>query len=112
MGAECTFYLLAVDDLGARPAFGRAKDDHRPAWPAAEALGARLFLDAGDLRQAPVQGPCHLLMHELGLMALDIEGGVAVAAQERVQLVMRQAREDGGARDLVAVEMENGEHSA
>ena len=48
----------------------------------------------------------------VGVVAFDEVGRVAVAAEERFELFVRDAGEDGGVRDFVAVEVEDGEDGA
>jgi hypothetical protein len=52
-------------------------------------------------------GPIHLLMHRRRLIALDEMRFVAVSDQQRVEFVVRNAREDRGIRDLVALEVQH-----
>jgi hypothetical protein len=51
-------------------------------------------------------------VHRSGFVAFDEEWRVAVGVKERLQLVVRQAAEDGRAGDLVAVEVQDRQHGA
>ena len=111
VGAEGALHRLAVDLLGPRPALGRAQDDHRPARPLGGAL-ARTRLDGGDVADHLVERLGHELVHGRRVVALDEVRLVAVADQQRAQLVVRDAREHGRVGDLVAVEVQDREHRA
>ena len=107
VGSPVILGALAVDLLGARPALGRAQDDHRPARARREAIPARVALDAPDLFGHRVEGGRHELMHRPGVVPLHEVGGVAVAAEEVLQLLVADAGEHAGVGDLVAVQMED-----
>ncbi len=51
-------------------------------------------------------------MHRAGIVALDEIRRVAVAAKQCLELLVADAREDGRIGDLVAVEVEDRQHSA
>jgi hypothetical protein len=69
-------------------------------------------LDLGDLRRDLIECGGHQLVHRLRVLALDEARRVPVALEQRAQLGGRNAREHRWARDLVAVEMQDGEHRA
>ena len=48
----------------------------------------------------------------VGLVAFDEVGLVAVAAEERFQFLVADARQDGRTGDLVAVEVQDRQHGA
>ena len=73
---------------------------------------AGLGLDAADLPHRLVERLGHQLVHRLGLVPLDEVGPVAVALEERAELVALDAREQRGVGDLVAVEVQDREHGA
>ena len=112
MGSPEVFNLVAVDFLGAGPALGAAENDHGPAGPVGLAVGTGFVLDGADLLDALVDSFGHRLMHEFGIFTFDHVRVPAVANDEGVQLFGRDAGEDGGVRDLIAVEMEDGENGA
>ena len=112
MGAEGVFDLHPVHDLRARPAFGGAQYDHRPEGALFQFAFARLFLNVLDLLDALVEGFRHLFMHGHGIVALHEVGLPAAAVEEALHLVVRDAREDGGVIDLVAVQVQDGEDCA
>jgi hypothetical protein len=70
------------------------------------------LLDAGNLVQRLVEGRRHLPVHLLGVGALDEPGRVAVALEQRPQLVMADPGQHGRVGDLVAVQMQHREHGA
>ena len=110
--APRAFGGLAIDFFGAGPAFGRAQDDHGPDRALLEAVGAGVFLDLPDLRDHLVEGGRHELVHLGGLVAFDEVGLVAVAAEQLFQFGVADAGEHGRAGDLVAVQVQDGEHGA
>ena len=112
MRAPVILGLLAVDFLRAGPALGRAQHDHRPARALAGAVPARVGLDALDLVDDGVKRGRHELVHLFGVVAFDEIRRVAVAAEQLVQLLVADAREDVGIGDLVAVEVQDRQHRA
>ena len=54
----------------------------------------------------------HQLVHRLRLVALDEVRRPAAAAQELLQLLVLDARQDGRVADLVAVEVQDRQHRA
>jgi hypothetical protein len=65
-----------------------------------------------DLVQGFVERGRELLMHPRRLVAGDGQRPPAVADEEREELVLRDPREDGRVRDLVAVQVEDGKDGA
>ena len=108
VGTEGALDLLPVDLLRPRPALGRPQHDHRPGG----ARGARIGLDGGDVVQDGVEGGGELLVHGGRLVADDEVRRVAVAAHQRRELVVRDAGEHRRVGDLVAVEVQHGQHDA
>src|ERR1035437_6297146 len=103
--------LLAVDDLRAGPALGCPKDDHGPGRTQAGTVGAGLrlartggLLDVTDLVEDGVEGRRELLMYQGGVVAGDEVWLVAISDHEVAQLVLRDAGQDRGVGDLVAVQ--------
>ena len=70
------------------------------------------FLDCGDAVEDGVKDRGGLLVHDGRIVALESEGLVAIAAHQVFKLGMGNAREHRGVGDLVAVEMEDGQHGA
>ena len=113
MGAPEAFDLVSVDLLGTGPSLGAAQDHHRPARPLhLGARSARLLLDAADFPDAVFQGRRHRLMHAGGIGAFDEIRLVAITAEQELQFVVRDAGENGGIGDLVAVQMQHRQHRA
>ncbi len=99
----------AVDGLGTGPALRGAQHDHRPARPLGAAARASSLLDRGDLVQRAVELRRQRLVHRLGVVALDEARRVPVALEQRAQLVVGDARQDGRVGDLVAVQVQHRE---
>ena len=112
VGAPEALDLVAVDFRRSGPSLGGAQDDHRPARPHGLAGAARLILEGANLADAILQGRGHLLMHQGGVVALDEVRRVSVAGKQALQLVGRNARENRGVGDLVAVQMQDRQHGA
>ncbi len=104
--------LVAVDLLGTGPALGRAQHDHRPARPLGLAAAARGLLDAANIGDRRIERGRHRLVHLGGVRALDEMRLVAVPDEQRLELLVADAREDGRVGDLVAVEVEDRQHRA
>ena len=105
-------HRMAVHFLGAGPALGRAKHDHRPAWAGRIAVGTGVALDALDLPDGPVQSSSHLLMHHRRLIALHEAGLPATATEETLHLLVGHTGEDGGVCDFKAVQVQDRQHRA
>ena len=115
MGAPEAFDFVAVDFFGAGPAFGGAEDDDGPAGAVGVVGGSGFGLDAVDLVDAVFEGGGHALVAVDGVVggeALDGVRGIAVAAQEIVELFASDACEDGGVRDFVTVLVKSWEAGA
>ena len=112
VAAPVVFALEPVDRGRAGPALGRAQHEHRPRRPIAEAVRARHGLDPRDLFESLVEGRSHLLVHRHWLVPLDEVRPVAVALEQLPELVLGDAGQERGAGDLVAVEVQDGEHAA
>jgi hypothetical protein len=110
VGAPRSFGRESVDDLRAGPALGGAKDDHRPARPLGAPLHPRRMLDGQDLFDGGVEDGRHPLVHRLRVAAVDPVHRVAVALQQGRQLAVSDPRQHGRAGDLVAVQVQDGEH--
>ena len=112
MRAEGALGGQAVDLLRPRPALRRAQHDHRPARALGHAALARGGLDLADLVEHLVERRGHQLVHLVGVRALDEARRVAVALEQRPQLVVRDAGEHRRIGDLVAVEVQDRQHGA
>jgi len=71
-----------------------------------------LLLYGANLEDATLECLSHLRMHDVGVVAFDEIGLPTVADEEAFEFFVRDAREDGGVGDLVAVEMKDGENGA
>ena len=112
VGAPGALDLVAVHLFRPGPALGSAQDDHGPLGERGVAGGAGFVLDLLDLGNSALEGGGHQLVHGFGIGALHEIGLVAVADEKAFQLVVADAREDGGVGDLVTVEVEDGQHGA
>ena len=122
MGAPGALDGQPVDDLRPGPALRGSQDDHRPARPALGAAGARRALDLGDLAERLLERGLEALVNRRRLLAVegaagveataDHERPVAVALEQRDQLGLGDAGEQGRVGDLVAVEVEDRQDGA
>ena len=102
----------SVDRLRARPAFRGSQDQQRPARAGVIAVLTRPPLDLGDLVEDLVESPRHASVHVGGLAAFEDARSVAIALKQAEQLVLVDARQKAGIRDLVAVEVQDRQHGA
>ena len=112
MGAPETLHAVTVDLLRAGPALRTAQDHHGPARPFGTPGGARGGLDPADLRDAMLQRRRHRLVHAVDVGSFDEARRVAVAAEQRLQFVTRDARQNRWVVDLVAVQVQHRQHRA
>ena len=112
VAAPVVLALLAVDLRRAGPALRRAEDDHRPGRPLHDALGAGVGPDLLDLCHHRVEHSSQLLLDRRRVVSLDEVRLVAHALEELPQFVVRDAGEEAGVGDLVAVQMEDRQHAA
>jgi hypothetical protein len=106
------FEVVIINLPRRRPSLGTAQDDHRPARPDRSTGPACLILDFANLEYAMFHCRSHRLMHALRIAAFDEVRRVPVSNEQRFQLFMADAGEDGGVIDLVAVEMQDRQHRA
>ena len=64
-----------------------------------------------DFRHGGIERSRHRLVHLFRLLAFDEIGRVTVSAEQRLDLVVRNAGQHGGSRYLVTVQMQNRQHS-
>src|SRR5207342_2043862 len=103
----------AVDDFRPGPALRCAQDDHRPGGAFSETAAAtRLVLYRPDLGEHRIERAGHLLVHRRRIVAGDEHWLVAVTDEELAQFVFRNARQNGGTGDLVAIQMQYRQHRA
>ena len=126
-----SFHRQAVHFGRAGPALGRAQHDERPVRPRRgggagwaggaggtvragwrRGLRACAILDGPDRIQRAVERGGEVLVHDGGVVAGDVHRLVAVAAQQRVQLVVRYPGQQGGVGDLPAVQVQDRQHRA
>src|SRR5215211_1771594 len=107
VGAEGALDGQAAHLVGTGPPLGRAQHDSGPARPARDAVLASLVLDGPDALVAGVQRRGERLVHVGWVVAFDEVDRVAVTFEYGADLVVRGTPQDGGPRDLVAVEVQD-----
>ncbi len=112
MSAEGALHLDAVHGLRAGPALGGLEDDHRPPGPGQVAVFPGPLMDVADLRDHLVQGRGELLVDQFRLIPGDPVHRVAVALEQGDQLVVGDPGQHGRVGDLVAVQVQDGQHRA
>ena len=112
VGSPEAFHAVAVHFFRAGPAFRRAEDDHRPAGTVRFAGAARLFLNGANFLDAGFDSRRHRLMHHLGIVTLGLDHmwRPTVSEEQIFEFFRRDAGQDGGIGDLVAVQVKNREH--
>ncbi len=102
------------------PALRGAQHDHRPARavPVSPAtfryvsMVACLVLDGADPGDGRIHGRGHVLVHGGRLVAGDVARLVPVPAQQRIELVVADARQHRRIGDLPAVQVQDRQHGA
>lgn len=112
MGAERTLYGLAIDHFRACPALGGAQHDHGPLDVVELLTAAGAALDVVDFLNHGVQRVGHLGVHRHRVIALDEVGLPRATLEEVLDFLMGHAAEHGGVGDLVAVQVQDWQHSA
>ena len=106
----------AVDLPRTGPALGCPQDDHRPAGTPGVLALAGPALDLLDLVQCLVERCREAFVHMLGRFSVEAAGNdersVAVALEERDELVLGNPREHRRIGDLVAVQVQDRQHGA
>ena len=113
MGAPEPFNPLAVEGVRPGPALGGAQDDHRPDRPAGLVGSAFLLGALADLLEPAddlIHGGRHRLVHRLRFAAFHKQRLPAVAPQQAAELCFGDAGQQGWVGDLVAVEVQHGQH--
>ena len=115
VGAPGAFDRQAVHFLRPGPALGRFQDDHRPTRQRGglrRTWRTRIALDLPDLRQHLVQRARQALVHQRRVIAFDDMRLIAVPAHQRDEVAAGYARQHCRVGDLVAVEVQDRQHSA
>ena len=110
VGAPGTLDRLAVHVLRPGPALGRAQHKRGPARPLGVTVGAGPPLYVLDLGDDRVERGGELLVHDLGVVALDDVDVVPVPGEQRLELLMRYPGRDRRVGDLVPVEVQDRQH--
>src|SRR6185295_11712759 len=82
---------FTIDLFRARPTLGCAKYDHRPVGSLGKTVRTRVGFDTLNFAADIVQSGGHQIMHRCGLMPLDEMRGVAIAAEQLIQLLVTDA---------------------
>ena len=112
MRQEVSLDALAVHFLRSRPALGRAQHDHGPYRARGIIVLPRVLLDLLNAFDHLIHGFGHQPVHGHGIIALDKIRLPAAAMEEIRDLLMAHTGKDGGIGNLVAVQMQDGQHSA
>lgn len=107
VGAPRTLDRFAVDLGRAGPALGGAQYDHRPVRALGRAVLAGGALCGGDAVERGVHGRGHRAVDGGRFVAGDMDRLVSVAAQQRVEFLLRDPGQHGRIGDLVAVEVQD-----
>ena len=111
--AERAFDLQTVHHVRSGPSLWRPQDDHRPARPRDRTGTATgLLLDRADLRVAGAQRGREARVHVHRVAALEDVGLVTVTGHQPDDLLVGAPPQHRRARDLVAVQVEDGQHGA
>ena len=110
MRAPGPFDLVSLDLLRPGPPLRRTQHDHGPARTDGRVRRARRLLLRTNLADRPLQRVGHLLMHDSRIASFDEIRRVTVADEQCFELLVADARQDRWIGDLVAVEIEDGQH--
>lgn len=112
MYAPEALQIVVVDLAGASPALGAPEDDHGPLRSEGCAGLAGFLLVFLDLDNAALEGGCHCLVHRVDVVAFHEIWLPAVSEEELFQLLVGYPRQHSRIVDLVAVQVQNGQHGA
>src|SRR5579872_3988195 len=112
MSSPEILYLVPIDLLRSGPSFGRSKNNHGPACPVGLASAARLLLNRADLQYASFDSRSHFLMHQLRIVTLDHIWSPSISFKKVLEFIRADAGQQCGVRDLVSVQMKNGQNRA
>src|SRR4029077_10386094 len=93
------------------PALRRSQHDHRPSGALDDAPRPSVRPDVLDFRHDRVDHAGQLTVNHLWLASFHEVRLIAHAFEELLQLVLRDSRQKTGVGNLVAIQMENGEHT-
>ena len=105
-----TLHALAVDDLRPRPSFRRAQHDCRPARSLHHPRRPRRVLDRPDARVTAVQDDGERAMHRKRIIAGHFVHVIPVRVQQHAHVGIRSATQHRRSRDLVLVQVQDGQH--
>src|SRR5437773_7509990 len=112
MRAKRPFDRFTVNGLRPRPSLLRAQNDHGPPRTPANTLGACIDLYLPNFGDHGVERSGHREMHRTRLVAFNEMRGIAIANEQRLELLPRDASKHGRTGNLVTIEMQDREHRA
>ena len=101
---------MSVDFLRPRPAFGCAKNNHRPLRQLSNHLGTCFVLDGPDFREHRFQSLGHYLMYGHRVGTLDKIGFVTITDKQALQLPVADPSQNRGIGDFITVQVQDGQH--
>ncbi len=110
VGMEGALDRDAIQAFRTGPALGRAQDDHWPGRTHQHLPDACPFLDGVDLSVGPIHSLPHIRMHRFGLIARHHAYLVAIAGKQAFQFRICHASQQGRTGELVAIQVQDGEH--
>src|SRR5690554_4746629 len=112
MGTERPLNRNVVDDLWASPPLGCTKHNGGPAWLLRHTILPRIMLNFADAGAAEIKRGGKLLMHSHRVITRHEIGLIALTTQEGMNIGVGFPSEHRWVRDLVAVEVEDGQHGS
>src|ERR1700758_3999144 len=110
MGAPEPLEIMSVYSAGGCPAFRRTEYDHRPARASEVALLPGSVSIFTNFINATLHSCCHGLMHAVDFGPFHKIRVPAVSADEILELLMRDSRQQCWVIDFVSIEVENREY--
>src|SRR5207248_7260344 len=111
-GTERPFDANAVQLAGTRPSLWRPQHNHWPARLAAKSPSTGFGLDVADAVDRRLQRRAEFPVDRQWLVSLDETRIVPVPREQVPDLLVGLASQDGRGRDLVTVEVQDGQHGA
>src|SRR5215469_6803240 len=104
------FQIMSIHFSRGRPTLRATKNNHRPAWPESLSGTPCLLLEFADLQDTLFQRRSHRLVHTVRVTPFHKIRCVPVADEQRLQLLMADAGQEGRVIDLVAIEVQDLQH--
>ena len=112
MRAPGVLNRLSVHHARTCPAFGRAKNDHRPRGATRDSLQPGLVLDGAYFRDHGIERPGHELVHNVRFAPFYEIGIVPISCEELRKLAVGHSTQHRGVGDFVAVQVQDGQNGA